>query len=124
MPREADPRLRDGLPALPADDPKDGLRGALALFGVPVVRLSLAQLVERERRRAPNPNAHRVFRPRRMPARYKREVLGELERETLARALVLPWVPEACPKCDCQVLRSRGVEVSCPLCGWCQMVRR
>src|SRR3990167_2087430 len=64
-----------------------------------------------------------VSRPRRMPARYKREPLGELEREMLARALVLPWVPEACPKCNCEVLRSRGLEVSCPLCGWCQMVR-
>ena len=59
-----------------------------------------------------------------MPARYKREPLGELEREMLARALVLPWVPEACPKCNCQVLRSRGLEVSCPMCGWTQVVRR
>ncbi|HAM41128.1 MAG TPA: hypothetical protein DCP69_07260 [Candidatus Omnitrophica bacterium] len=96
----------------------------MALLGLPVAQLSLAQLVERERRRAPNPNAHRVFRPRRMPARYKREPLGELEREMLARALVLPWVPEACPKCNCQVLLSRGLEISCPICGWCQMVRR
>jgi len=96
----------------------------MALHGLSVARLSLAQLVERERRLAPNPNAHRVFRPRRMPARYKREPLGELEQKTLARALVLPWVPEACPKCSCRALRARGLEISCPICGWCQVVRR
>ena len=88
-----------------------------------MARLSLAQRIERERRRAPHPNGHRVSRPR-MPKHYKREPLGQLEETALARALVLPWVPEACPKCNCQVLRSRGLEVSCPLCGWCQMVRR
>ena len=93
----------------------------MALLGLPVAQLSLAQLVERERRRAPNPQGHRVVR---MPSRYKREPLGQLEQDALARALVLPWVPEACPKCNCEVLRSRGLEVSCPLCGWCQMVRR
>ena len=93
----------------------------MALHRLPMARLSLAQRIERERRRAPNPQGHRVVR---MPVRYKREPLGELERETFARALVLPWVPEACPKCDCQVLRSRGIEISCPMCGWCQMVRR
>jgi len=114
----------DGLPALPAHDAETRPRDTVALLGLSMARLSLAQLVERERRRAPNPNAHRVFRPRRMPARYKHKPLGELEQKTLARPLVLPWVPEACPKCNCEVLRSRGLEVSCPLCGWCQMVRR
>ena len=72
-------------------------------------------------RKSLNPHAHRVVR---MPSRYKREPLGQLEQETLAGAMVLPWVPDACPKCNCRVLRARGIEVSCPLCGWCQMVRR
>ena len=86
-----------------------------------VARLSLAQLVERERRRAPNPQGHRVVR---MPARYKREPLGQIEQEALARALVLPWMPGACPKCSNQVLSKRNLEVFCSICGWCQMVRQ
>jgi len=124
MLREVGATVYDGLPALPADDPQSGLRGPLALFGVPMARLSLAQRIERARRRAPNPNAHRVFRPRRMPARYNREPSGQLEQEVLARALVLPWVPDACPKCCNQVLSQRSLEVSCSICGWCQIVRQ
>ena len=89
-----------------------------------VSAMSLAQLVERERRRAPNPQGHRVFRPRRMPTRYKREPLGRIERDPLARAVVLSWMPSACRRCGNPVLHDHGLEVSCLLCGEVEMVRR
>ena len=117
------PPLRHGLPGLPADDTEDGPGATLALLRLPVARLTrqeYAAEVQRARR-APNPNAHRVCR---QPARYKREPLGEIGHDPLAQAVVLPWPPEACPKCSAPVLRDRGLEVSCFSCGWAQLVRR
>ncbi len=59
-----------------------------------------------------------------MPAHYNRDARGELGRNPLARAVVVPWLPSACPKCGSACLRDRGLEINCPCCGWEQMVRR
>ena len=72
-------------------------------------------------RKSLNPHAHRVVR---MPARYKREPLGRIERDPLARAVVLSWMPSACRRCGNPVLHDHGLEVSCLLCGEVEMVRR
>ena len=72
-------------------------------------------------RRALVPHAHRVVR---MPAHYKREPLGRIARDPLARAVVLSWMPSACRRCGNPVLRDYGLEVSCLLCGEVEMVRR
>ncbi len=102
--------------------PAEHTGGALALHG-----LRVAGLMPREHshselaaRKAPSPHLHRVAARRR---RYK---VPPREREPLdgARGLVLDWRPTACPKCRNEVLRHGSLEVSCPLCGWAQLVRR
>lgn len=76
---------------------------------------------EAQARRSPHPHIHRVPR---MPHRYKREPADRIGHDPLAQAVVLPWVPDLCPKCGSGCLRDRGLEVGCGLCGWEQVVRR
>lgn len=110
------------MPAVRPLHPAAHAGGALALHRVRVAGLMAQEHSRSEMaaRKAPSPHLHRVGRGRR---RYK---IMPREREPLdgAKGLVLDWRPRACPKCRNEVLRHAMLEVSCPMCGWAQLVRR